>query len=95
VEGIAVLLLLKSYGYNQFLVSGVAAALLIGYVVCVYFTPALRILAVASTEDPVTLAILALDLEVVADGFEFRIGFPRFCEDLVGSVGLHNPADRG
>jgi ABC-type transporter Mla subunit MlaD len=41
--GIAILLALKHYEYNQFLVSGVAAALLIIYVVCVYFTPVLRI----------------------------------------------------
>ena len=52
-----------------------------------------RILAIARAEDPVALAGVVLDLEVVPHGVSSAIALPPFAEDALGAVGpLHAPA---
>ena len=51
------------------------------------------VLPIASAVDPVALARLVLDLEIVPDGRHFGVACPPLAEDTFGPIGpLHAPA---
>jgi hypothetical protein len=55
--------------------------------------PGRGVLSISGAIDPVALARLVLDLEIVSDGRHFGVACPPLAEDTFGPIGpLHAPA---